>query len=142
MAGAFVKKDKTDLTVWRRFIFSVITGLFFALSSTGSTLVAQETVKRDTDEDGKIDQIAYFDKRGRIIKLEIDGNGDEAMDRFQFYEEEKLVRIERDTDHDRKVDCRDFIRDDKRIRQERDSGGSGRVNQVILFDDLELPLNR
>jgi hypothetical protein len=56
----------------------------------------EKIVRQDTNEDGKIDQIAFFDKRGRIIKLEIDSNADELMDRFQYYEKEQIIRVERD----------------------------------------------
>jgi len=39
-----------------------------------SVWARQDIVKRDTNKDGKIDQIAHFDKRAKIIKLEIDSN--------------------------------------------------------------------
>ncbi len=72
--------------------------------SPQSTPAEQDVVERDIDEDGKIDQVAYFDRRGRIIRLEIDNNADGVMDRFQYYEGEEIIRIERDSDNDRQID--------------------------------------
>jgi antitoxin component YwqK of YwqJK toxin-antitoxin module len=103
---------------------------------------AQEKIMRqDTNEDGKIDQIALFDKRGRIIKLEIDSNADELMDRFQYYEKEQLIRVERDTDHDRQIDFRDYFEAGKRTRREKLSNHTGRVIQVVQFDKKRIFLS-
>jgi antitoxin component YwqK of YwqJK toxin-antitoxin module len=99
----------------------------------------EEIVKRDTDGDGKTDQVAYFDKKGRIVKLEIDGNADEVMDQSQHYEKEQIIRVERDTDHDQQIDCLDYFESGKRIRQERLSN-TGRMVQMIQFDSQERPL--
>ena len=63
-----------------------------------------DVVTRDTDNDGRIDQIACFDEGGKIIKLEIDSNSDGDMDRFQYYKNEQVIRIETDSNHDRKID--------------------------------------
>ncbi len=42
-------------------------------------------IERDLDGDGKIDQIAYVDRRGNPIRLEIDSNADERFDKTQYY---------------------------------------------------------
>jgi hypothetical protein len=34
------------------------------------------------DKDGKIDQIAHFDRRGKLIRFKIDSDADGFMDRF------------------------------------------------------------
>ena len=96
--------------------------------------------KHDTDNDGKIDQIVHYSRRGQVSKIEVDTNADEVMDRFQYYERDRVIRIERDTDYDRKIDCWDFFEDEKRVRQERDTAGTGKVDAVIYFDDQERPL--
>jgi antitoxin component YwqK of YwqJK toxin-antitoxin module len=102
---------------------------FFILLAVVAALLtapawAQEKIMRqDTNEDGKIDQVALFDKRGRIIKLEIDSNADEVMDRFQYYEKE-----------------RDYFESGKRTRHERLSSDTGQVIQVVQFDSQERPL--
>ncbi|HMA87084.1 MAG TPA: hypothetical protein VKN73_15390, partial [Desulfosalsimonadaceae bacterium] len=51
-------------------------------------------VEKDTDEDGVIDQVLFFDKKGRIQRLKIDNNKDGRMDQFQFYEAETIIRLE------------------------------------------------
>jgi hypothetical protein len=53
-----------------------------------------DVIKKDTDKDGKIDQIAHFDKEGKITRLEIDSNADGFMDRLQYYENEQVIRID------------------------------------------------
>ena len=65
----------------------------------------EKRVERDVDGDGKIDQIAFFDAKGKIARLEIDSNNDGLMDGFQYYKDEKPVRLETDTDFDRRIDC-------------------------------------
>jgi hypothetical protein len=96
--------------------YFVITILVLALVSGSLAFEKEKRLKKDLDNDGKIDQVAYFDKRGKIIKLEIDSNADEIMDRFQYYEQEYLKRVERDTNHDRKIDAWDYFEAGKRIR--------------------------
>ena len=49
-----------------------------------------DVVKRDTDNDGRIDQIVHFDEGGKIIKLEMDSNSDGYMG-FQYYENEQVI---------------------------------------------------
>ena len=105
-----------------------------------SVWARKDIVKRDTDKDGKIDQIVQFDKRGKIMKLEIDSNGDEIMDRFQHYECEEIIRVERDTNYDQKINAWDYFEAGKRIRHECASTETGRVDKIIVFDSEERPL--
>ena len=104
------------------------------------SLAREEIVKRDTNDDGKIDQIALFDRRGKLIRLKIDSNTDGIMDRCQYYEKGQIIRIEMDTDHDRRIDCRDYFEAGKRTRHERLSSDTSQVVQVIQFDSQERPL--
>jgi antitoxin component YwqK of YwqJK toxin-antitoxin module len=121
------------------FSFFIIPAVVAALL-TAPAWAQEKIMRRDTNEDGKIDQIALFDRRGKLIMIEIDSNADEVMDRFQYYEKEQIIRVERDTDHDRQIDCRDYFEAGKRVRQERSSTDTGRVIQVIQFDSEERPL--
>ena len=104
------------------------------------SLAREEIVKRDTNDDGKIDQIALFDRRGKLIRLKIDSNADGIMDRCQYYEKGQIIRIEMDTDHDQRIDCRDYFEAGKRTRHERLSSDTSQVVQVIQFDSQERPL--
>ena len=65
-----------------------------------SVWASKNIVNPDTDKNGEIDDIAHFDKRRKIIKLNIDSNADAIMDRFQYCKAEVIKRIERDTNHD------------------------------------------
>jgi antitoxin component YwqK of YwqJK toxin-antitoxin module len=96
--------------------------------------------ERDTNGDGKIDQAAYLDRRGRPIRLEIDSNADGRFDKFQFYVDGKLTRLESDRNFDGTIDARDFFKKEKRVRHERLSIETGKLEQVIRFDDQERPL--
>ena len=88
--------------------------LFFCQLASNTILAGRafadgKKVEKDIDGDGKIDQIVFFDVKGKIERLEIDSNKDGFMDRFQYYRSETLVRIERDTDLNQRIDCRDFF---------------------------------
>ena len=52
----------------------------------------ENVVRRDMDKDGKIDQIAHFDRRGKLIRFKIDSDADGFMDRFQYYEKEQIIK--------------------------------------------------
>ena len=99
-----------------------------------------KTMERDTNDDGKIDQIATFDDSGKLLKLAVDGDADGIMDRFQHYDEGKLVRLERDRDQDGKMDAWDHFEAEKRVRHERASLETGELELVIAFDSEERPL--
>ena len=114
--------------------------LFAGLMSTVPAFAEDNRIKRDTDADGKIDQIAYVDKKGNPIRLEIDSNGDGLFDKYQFYQDGKMVNIESDRDHDGIIDTRDYFEKEKRVRHERIRPESGELEQVILFDDQERPM--
>jgi len=98
----------------------------------------ERRIEKDTNGDGKPDEIAVLDDGGKILRLELDTNRDGVMDRFQVYQDEKLVRIESDSDFDGRVDCTDFFEKGKRRRQER-LGKSGKVCQITHFDEQERP---
>ena len=97
--------------------------LFWPLSG----FAADKVVKSDSNKDGKIDQIAHFDDKGKLVKLELDSNGDEVMDRFQYYREEQVVRVEADRNFDGKIDSWDYFESGKRVKHEQASFQTGRV---------------
>jgi len=131
---------KKNISIVLHFFFLLFFAGTLSLIMPGSPLAKEDVVKKDSDKDGKIDQIAHFDKRGKIIKLEIDSNSDEIMDRFQYYEQEEVKGVERDTNYDQKIDAWDYFEAGKRTRHERASTETGQVNQIIKFDAEERPL--
>ena len=107
-------------------------------------------VERDTFKDGKIDQIAYVDKRGNPIRLTIDSNADGIFDKTQFYQDGKfdtryefvdghVARSTRDTDADEKVNVWQTYRNDLPVEQKTDGDGDGRNERVVLFDEKGQP---
>lgn len=97
---------------------------------------AGQKVTADTDKDGRIDQTAFYDSRGRLLRLEVDQNRDGRTDRIQHYENQVLVRGERDIDHDGRMDCTDLYEAGKLVRQVR-TDAQGRTCQIIYFDGSE-----
>lgn len=62
----------------------------------------------DTDDDGYIDDFAYFNEAGQIEYQEIDTNGDQNIDYWvEIYKGERILRIQRDLDFDGYID-RDY----------------------------------
>ena len=97
------------------------------ISPLATGLTAEgKPIERDLDGDGKIDQVAYVDRRGNPIRLTIDSNADGVFDKTQFYQGGKIVRIESDRDFDGQVDTRDLFEKEKRVRHER-MNAAGRI---------------
>jgi antitoxin component YwqK of YwqJK toxin-antitoxin module len=96
-------------------IFAIIAAVGLLTIFLPSTVRAENRiVKRDTNEDGNIDQIAHFTEDGQISKLEIDNNGDGTMDRFQYYENEEVVQVQRDEDYDGSIDVWEYFEEGRK----------------------------
>lgn len=95
--------------------------------------------KKDTNGDGKIDQIIHLDSHDRIIKLDLDKDGDGVLETFQYYEAEQVVRLERDSDADGRVDSWDDFKEGRRIQHRRRSNKTGKIDMIIVFDAEERP---
>ncbi len=103
---------------------------------TGISSAGQRSLKRDTNNDNVIDQIAYVDLDGNLIRLENDKNADGHMESVQYYENGHLIRTEKDTNDDRALDIRNNFAKGRRISQEK-MNPKGHVIYVILFDENE-----
>jgi len=112
---------------WLAFWILVVLAGPFCIETTYADM---DIIERDTDKDGKIDQIAHLDKHGKLIDLEIDKDADGVMDQFQHYKDEQITCVERDTNGDQQIDIREYFESGKRVRQERISASSGKVNQI------------
>jgi antitoxin component YwqK of YwqJK toxin-antitoxin module len=108
---------------------------FFLLAAFA---VAEERIERDTDKDGKIDQVRVLGQRGVLLRVESDSDHDGRMDRFQYYEKDELVKLGRDMDGDGKTDVTDYFENGKRCRQERQNT-RGRIVVLTTFDGNEVP---
>lgn len=111
--------------------------LFFIMTGP---LHAKERMERDTDKDGKIDQIRILGPKGELLRVESDSDRNGRMDHFQYYEKDILVRLERDLDGDGKTDVTDIFEKGKRVRQERNNA-RGKTLIVTTFDGDDRPLS-
>ncbi len=68
------------------------------------TKVMPKKVQVDTNSDGKPDRTEYYDVDGKIVKIEMDANGDEIIDETIIYEGGKPVKSVKDTNNDGKPD--------------------------------------
>ena len=145
--GFFLCLSKGKLMPKYGFVFILATmyaffmGLFPGFNVSSSVTFASEgrIIEKDTDEDGKIDQIAHLNAEGDLILLELDSNADGKMDAFQYYEDKKAVRLEKDTDGDGQIDRKDYLKNDKRCRHEK-LNALGKIVGAIDFDDRERPV--
>jgi antitoxin component YwqK of YwqJK toxin-antitoxin module len=110
--------------------------LLFLVIFSGAAFASEKEIKRDTNNDGVIDQIVHVDADGNIIRLETDRDADGFGESVQYYENGKLVRMEKDTNGDRTMDIRNNFINDRRSSQEK-LDPKGKVIYVILFDENE-----
>jgi len=66
--------------------------------------VMPSKVQTDSNYDGKPDRTEYYDKAGRIIKIEVDSDGDGTVEEVVTYENGRPVKSVRDTNKDGKPD--------------------------------------
>lgn len=109
------KKQSDRTVIWMPAKGRLLSGLLIALMlqvlTTGLLNAENLVVKKDVDQDGRIDQTAYLDDEGRLTKLQIDTNQDGFENVYQIYAQGALIRIERDTDFDRVLDTRDWFKE-------------------------------
>jgi antitoxin component YwqK of YwqJK toxin-antitoxin module len=114
--------------------------LLIACFFTPALLFGNERIiEQDSDSDGKIDRIAHFDLSGNLVFLEVDTNGSQTMDLFQYYEKGVVVRLERDTDGDGQIDEIDILEEGKRTASKR-LNSRGEVVSAMKYDAQERPL--
>ncbi|MDO9262903.1 MAG: hypothetical protein Q7U02_02975 [Desulfosalsimonadaceae bacterium] len=81
--------------------------VFFILISMGCvffcgdiSVAAEKAANRDINRDGIIDQIAYTDDQGNILRLELYNDGPDHPSAAQHYTNKILSRVEKDTNKD------------------------------------------
>jgi len=81
--------------------------------------------------------IITFNEKEKIIRIEIDKNGDKGADMIQHFDgNQKLTHIEHDTDQNRKTDRWDYYSDKKLIRVEFDTNSDLKPDQWQYFQGL------
>jgi hypothetical protein len=122
-----------------------------------------EVLKYDSDGDGKFETISYMDG-ARIVRIEIDKNGDGKVDRWEYYgANQKLEkvgtsrandgkedawsffdasgavsRIEVSTKRDGKANRIEYYEKDALVRVEEDTDGDGRVDKWESYEGPRL----
>ena len=118
------------------------------------------TIRRldsDTDHDGRIDMHAYL-FNGRTVRIELDGNGDGIVDRWEYYRPDgqldrigtsseadgiedtwvtqrgTQMRVDVATRRDGVADRHEFHENGALVRTEQDSNGDGRIDQWQRFE--------
>jgi hypothetical protein len=111
----------------------------------------------DTDRDGRIDMRAYL-LSGRTVRIEVDGNGDGVVDRWEYYRVDggldrlgtssesdgvedtwvvqtgDQMRVDVSTHRDGIVDRRELHQGGALVRSEQDTNGDGRIDQWQRFE--------
>jgi hypothetical protein len=57
-------------------------------------------VELDSNFDGVVDRIEYYDDNGEVTRVESDTNYDGRYDEWVYYENGKVVKAEKDTNSD------------------------------------------
>ena len=88
-------------------------------------------IERDTNGDGRPDQVAYYDGESSPRRLEVDEDFDGKPDRWEYYGADgALVKVGRSRHHGGKADVWTYPGPDGRTRRvELDTDGDGRVDR-------------
>jgi hypothetical protein len=101
----------------------------------------------DTNRDGKIDQITYYNDESKIEREEVDGDFDGRYDWIEHWQAEinvdgtqgtwRRMMAEADADHDGKMDTFTYYdgAQGQVTRKERDQDNDGRIDFWERFDD-------
>jgi hypothetical protein len=107
---------------------------------TASLWPAPELVRtEDQNHDGRPDIWRFYDRQGRLTRVEIDTNFDGRPDHRDFYREGTLTRSELDRNFDNRVDLiEEFDRSGRQhVRSVVDTDFDGAADLMVLFRDGE-----
>ncbi len=122
-----------------------------------------QTLKYDSDGDGKIDTVSYMDG-ARVIRIEIDKDEDGKVDRWEYYGPDQklekvgfsrandgkedawsypgadgdIARIELSGKRDGKVDRIEYYDKSQLVRAEEDTDGDGAIDKWETYDGQRL----
>ncbi len=91
-------------------------------------------IKIDRNYDGVVDRVEVYNKKGVIIRVEADTNGDGKMDEWVFYKDGKATKGEKDANRDGKPDT--FLTYDTKgaiVKLEVDSDGDGKIDVLVSY---------
>ena len=82
----------------------VIFVIFATFVQAGEEALAPKKVQVDSNYDGVVDRLEYYDKSGQIIRVESDTDFDGRYDEWVYYKNGKVEKAEKDTNGDGKPD--------------------------------------
>ena len=80
------------------------TGLCFAADEAAQKQFVPKRVEVDSNFDGKVDRVEYYDANGQISRVEVDSKGTGKTDEWIIYKNGVPVKKEKDTNGDGKPD--------------------------------------
>jgi antitoxin component YwqK of YwqJK toxin-antitoxin module len=92
----------------------------------------------DINGDGKIDISRAYDEREQISREALDLDFDSKVDQVNFYEKGVIVRKERDLSSAGKPSLWLFYEKGKLVRRERDTNGDGRVDYWEYWENEQV----
>lgn len=103
----------------------------------GSRLVCRRV---DFDDDGRADRTTFYDKQGRIRRVESDFDRDQRVDEIAIYEAGVIKEKWRATVLRGQLDTWEYYERGVRVRSERDADGDGVVDQWWDYRRSDCPL--
>ena len=102
---------------------------------------ARPTCRRlDFDDDGRPDRTTFFDKQGRVRRIESDFDRDQRIDEITVFEEGVIKEKWRATVLRGQLDTWEYYEGGVRVRSERDADGDGIVDQWWDYRRSDCPL--
>lgn len=111
-----------------------------SISTDVFALNSKPTVSEDSNLDGRIDQMAWFDKDQHLKQIEVDSNGDGHIDLRKTFDGGKHLKTEWDSNHNKVFDIRELYTQDRCVARQSLDEGSGKIIQEIRFDSAGRPV--
>lgn len=115
-----------------------VAALICGLTLTVSLWTPGELVRtEDQNHDGRPDVWRYYDRHGRLDRVDVDTNFDGRADRRTFYRDGVLTRTETDRNFDNQIDLiEEFdLLGREHVRSVVDANFDGTADLLVLFQD-------
>jgi len=94
----------------------------------------------DFDDDGRADRTTFFDKAGKVRRIESDFDRDQRVDEIAIFEAGQIKEKWRATVLRGQLDTWEYYERGVRVRTERDADGDGVVDQWWDYQRRDCPL--
>ncbi|MBN1946583.1 MAG: hypothetical protein JW797_12990 [Bradymonadales bacterium] len=109
---------------------------FQPIEDAGATTSTRRLVRTEIDlnGDGRADNWRHYDPYGELVREEMDGDLDGRVDYRVYWENGLMVRSEQDRDHDGRFDVIGYYQDGFLLQVERDLGGGRGIDSWSYYD--------